>query len=128
MVDFYLFDKDNPLLFPHEYDGYSVNSGLWVDNGQYRLKSKTKFHHYYAICILMQKAFKFCDNLGKKRVHYLEYDNLIDTFQYRQAFLEKSKHHDAVIYEYNENSSSNLNLLIRKIYIFNIIIVVILSI
>jgi len=110
MVDFYLFDKDNPLLFPHEYDGYSVNSGLWVDNGQYRLKSKTKFHHDYAIWILMQKAFKFCDNLGKKRVHYLEYDNLIDTFQYRQAFLEKSKHHDAVIYEYNENSSSNLNL------------------
>jgi autotransporter strand-loop-strand O-heptosyltransferase len=110
MVDFYLFDKDNPLLFPHEYDGYSVNSGLWVDNGQYRLKSKTKFHHDYAIWILMQKAFKFCDNLSKKRVHYLEYDNLIDTFQYRQAFLEKSKHHDAVIYEYNENSSSNLNL------------------
>ena len=110
MVDFYLFDKDNPLLFAQEYPMYSISSDMWADNGQYKLQSKTQFHHDYAIWVLMQKAFKFCDNLGKKRIHYLEYDNIIDTFQYRQSFLEKSLHHDVVIYEYHENSSSNFNL------------------
>ena len=110
MVDFYLFDKDNPLLFANEYPMYQMKSAMWAETGQYKLESKTKFHHDYAIWVLMQKAFKFCDNLGKKRVHYLEYDNLIDTFQYRQSFLEKAVNHDAVIYEYHKNSSSNLNL------------------
>ena len=109
MVDFYLFDKDNPLLFANEYPIYQMKSAMWAETGQYKLESKTKFHHDYAIWVLMQKAFKFCDNLGKKRVHYLEYDNLIDTFQYRQSFLEKAVNHDAVIYEYHKNSSSNLN-------------------
>jgi autotransporter strand-loop-strand O-heptosyltransferase len=110
LVDFYFFDKDNPLIFPHEYPAYQMSSGLWAETGQYKLESKTKFHHDYAIWVLMQKVFNFCDSLGKKRIHYLEYDNLIDTFQYRQSFLEKALHHDVVIYEYHENSSSNFNL------------------
>jgi autotransporter strand-loop-strand O-heptosyltransferase len=109
LVDFYFFDKDNPLLLQNEFDSYDVSSGLWIDNYDYHFISKNKFHHDYAIWVLMQKVFKFCDTLGKKQIHYLEYDNLIDTFQYRQSFLENSKNYDAVIYEYVENSSSNHN-------------------
>jgi autotransporter strand-loop-strand O-heptosyltransferase len=121
LVDFYFFDKDNPLLMVDEYPMYSISSGMWADNGQYKLESKTKFHHDYAIWVLMQKVFKICDNLGKKTIHYLEYDNIIDTFQYRQSFLEKSKMYDSVIYEYHENSSSNMNLTeYMATYIFSI--------
>jgi len=121
MVDFYFFDKDNPLLFANEYPIYQMSSAMWADTGQYKLETKTKFHHDYAIWVLMQKVFKFCDSLGKKTIHYLEYDNLIDTFQYRQSFLEKSLRHDAVIYEYHENSSSNSNLTeYMATYIFSI--------
>ena len=110
MVDYYLFDKDNPLLTSDEYDDYKITSGVWVTNGFLKLNSNNHFQHDYAIWTMMQKAFKFCDALGKKTIHFMEYDNIVDTFQYRQAFLEKSKNYDAVIYEYHENSSVNMNL------------------
>ena len=107
MVDYYLFDKDNPLLNYDEYDTYQLTSGIWVNNGIFKLNTKNIFQHDYAIWTMMQKAFKFCDMLGKKTIHFMEYDNIVDTFQYRQAFLEKSHNHDAVVYEYHEKSSSN---------------------
>ena len=110
MVDYYLFDKDNPLLSVDEYESHQLTSGIWVDNGLFKLDSKNLFQHDYAIWTMMQKAFKFCDMLGKKTIHFMEYDNIVDTFQYRQAFLERSKNYDAVIYEYHENSSVNVNL------------------
>jgi hypothetical protein len=58
----------------------------------------------------MTHAFNFCKYLGKKTIHFMEYDNLIDTFQYRQAFLERASNHDAVIYEYHEGSAKDTHL------------------
>lgn len=110
MVDYYLFDKDNPLLHSSEYDMYGVSSGLWAQNATHKLTSQNLFQHDYAIWTMMQKAFKFCDILGKKRIHFMEYDNIVDVFQYKQAFLEKSKDYDVVIYEYHEHSSSSQDL------------------
>lgn len=121
MVDFYLYDNDNPLLRYEEYEQYGISSAKWFKLNELSYEGTESFHHDYAIWVLMQKAFKFCDNLGKKTIHYLEYDNIIDTFQYRQSFLEKSKNNDVVIYEYIENSSSNMNLTeYMATYIFSI--------
>jgi autotransporter strand-loop-strand O-heptosyltransferase len=110
MVDYYLFDKDNPLLHSNEYNIYEVSSGLWAQNSNHKLSTQNLFQHDYAIWTMMQKAFKFCDMLGKKIIHFMEYDNIVDTFQYKQAFLEKSKNYDAVLYEYHEHSSSSKQL------------------
>ncbi len=110
MVDYYLFDKDNPLLHSGEYGTYGVSSGLWAQNATHKLSTQNLFQHDYAIWTMMQKAFKFCDMLGKKRIHFMEYDNIVDVFQYKQAFLEKSKNYDAVVYEYHEHSSSSQDL------------------
>jgi len=110
MVDYYLFDKDNPLLHADEYKTYGVSSSLWAQNSTHKLLSQNLFQHDYAIWTMMQKAFKFCDSLGKKRIHFMEYDNILDPFQYKQSFLEKSKNYDVVVYEYHENSSSNKDL------------------
>lgn len=121
MVDFYFYDKDNPLLHHNDYGEYEVFSDMWAETDSYKLESKIKFHHDYAIWVLMQKTFKLCHALGKKTVHYLEYDNIIDTFQYRQSFLEKSKNNDAVIYEYNEDSSRHSHLAsYMATYIFSV--------
>ena len=36
----------------------------------------------------MKNAFKLAEQIGKKYIHFLEYDNLPDEIQYRQAFME----------------------------------------
>ena len=110
LVDYYLFDKENPLLLHDEFPEYSVGSGRWTVSANYRVDNEMEYHHDYAIWRSMTLAFNFANILGKKTIHFMEYDNLIDTFQYRQAFLEESRYHDAVIYEYHKDSSVDHHL------------------
>ena len=110
LVDYYIFDKDNPILLNKDFSKYGVASGRWTNMGEVRVENEMPFHHDYAIWTSMTHAFNFCKYLGKTNVHYLEYDNLIDVFQYRQSFLEKLNGHDAVIYEYLTESSKDSHL------------------
>lgn len=105
MVDYFLFDKNNPLLLQTEFDSHAVASGRWTANDNYRVENSLDFHHDYAIWTTMQNAFKFCKNLGKEFIHFLEYDNRPDFLQYRQAFIERIPNFDAIIYEYQAKSS-----------------------
>ena len=107
MVDYYLFDKNNDLLMESEFEQYGVNSGRWTDMGSWKVENKNEFHHDYAIWCTMRNAFNFVKTLGKKHIHFFEYDNLPDPVQYRQAFLEYSRNYDAILYEYNEGSSKD---------------------
>lgn len=106
MVDYYLFNENNDLLMEHEFAEYGVNSVRWTDMGKWKVENKYDFHHDYAIWCTMRNAFNFAKFLGKKYIHFLEYDNLPDPTQYRQAFLEYSRNHDAVIYEYDKDSTN----------------------
>lgn len=110
MVDYYLFDNNNQLLLPNEFFEYGVASGRWSESSEYKIENNLDFHHDYAIWETMRNAFNYCQYLGKKYIHFLEYDNLPDEVQYRQSFLERIHQFDAVIYEYSKNSSSNKNL------------------
>lgn len=105
MVDYYLFDKENPLLLESEFESHGVNSGRWTETDSWRTENINAFHHDYAIWTTMKNAFNFAKYLGKKHIHFFEYDNLPNPVQYRQAFLEYSRNYDAVLYEYNEGSS-----------------------
>ena len=110
LVDYYIFDKDNDILRNDEFESHSIASGRWTKMSDHKVINEMPFHHDYAIWVSMKHAFNFCKYLGKSRVHYLEYDNLIDPFQWRQAFLEKSFQHDAVLYEYHQNSTTDSHL------------------
>lgn len=105
MVDYYIFDKSNPLLTMDEFNEYGVNSVRWSQVGDVRIENHREFHHDYAIWETMRNAFNFCKYLGKKYIHFLEYDNLPDEVQYRQTFIERVRDFDAVLYEYEKGSS-----------------------
>ena len=109
LSDYFLFIQDNDLLLEKDYEEYGVNSDRWTDMGGIKIINKTKFHHDYAIWVTMKHAFKFCESLGKKYIHFLEYDNLPDEVQYRQAFMEYVRSNDAVVYEYDKGSTKQDN-------------------
>ena len=98
MVDYYLFDKNNDLLMESEFDEYGVASGRWTEMPDWIVDNKYEFHHDYAIWCTMRNAFNFAKMIGKKYIHFFEYDNLPDPVQYRQAFLEYSRKYDAILY------------------------------
>lgn len=121
LVDYYIFDKDNPILTFDEYQEHALSSGRWSKIDGYYIENEMEFHHDYAIWTSMKNAFNFCKFLGKKTIHFMEYDNIVDAFQYKQAFLEKSKLHDAVVYEYHKNSMVDPHLsAYLATYIFSI--------
>jgi len=119
LVDYFIYDKDNPILLRSEFSQNSVNSGRWSSTPDFRIDSELPFHHDYAIWKTMQNAFNFCKYLGKKVIHFIEYDNLIDTFQFKQAFMEPMKYHDFVIYEYSKGSLKDFDPYCAT-YIFSI--------
>lgn len=104
MVDYYIYDKNNDILTYDDFDKYDVASGRWTSYPHMNIINKNTFHHDYAIWITMRNAFNFCNYLGKKKIHFLEYDNDPDLYQYKQSFIEMIDSHDAVIYEYNFDS------------------------
>ena len=104
MVDYYLYDKNNPILTNDEFEEYGVASGRWSEIGDFHIDNHFEFHHDYAIWETMRNAFNFCKFLGKKYIHFLEYDNLPDLVQYRQSFLENALKYNVVLYEYNKSS------------------------
>ena len=104
MVDYYIYDKNNPILLLEEFENHDVSSGRWTQTNDYYVDNQHEFHHDYAIWETMRNAFNFCKHLGKEYIHFMEYDNVIDTFQFKQAFIEEAVRNDVVIYEYHENS------------------------
>jgi autotransporter strand-loop-strand O-heptosyltransferase len=110
MVDYYLFDKNNPVLKHSDFNKYALSSGRWTKMGDIEIINEMPFHHDFAIWETMRNAFNYAKYLGKKYIHFLEYDNLPDPYQYKQAFIEQIRNHDAIIYEYEEHSSANPNI------------------
>jgi autotransporter strand-loop-strand O-heptosyltransferase len=119
MADYFLFIKDNDLLYEKDFVEYGVNSDRWTDMGTYKVINKNNYHHDYAIWCTMKQAFKLVESLGKKFIHFLEYDNLPDEIQYRQSFMEYVRNNDAVVYEYDNKSTQDKNPY-SATYIFSI--------
>lgn len=119
LVDYFIYDGNNDLLLEKDFHKYGIESDRWSDLPEYKIINKVNFHHDYAIWLTMKNAFNFANQIGKKYVHFLEYDNLPDEVQYRQSFLEYIRHHDAVIQEYDENSTK-LDNPYSAAYIFSI--------
>lgn len=109
LVDYYIYDGNNDVLLEKDFSEYGVHSDRWTDLHSYVVTNKNEFHHDYAIWLTMKNAFKLAEQIGKKYIHFLEYDNLPDEIQYRQAFMEYIRSNDAVVYEYSKNSTKESN-------------------
>ena len=119
LVDYYIYDNNNDVLLQKDFEEFGINSDRWTETEDYRLTNKMEFHHDYAIWLTMKNAFSLAKEIGKKYIHFLEFDNLPDEVQYRQAFMEYVKKHDAVIYEYDKGSTKTLSPYCAT-YIFSI--------
>jgi len=119
MVDYFIYDGNNDILLEKDFKDYEVVSDRWTIMNDYKVFNKVDFHHDYAIWLTMKNAFNLANQLGKKYIHFLEYDNLPDEVQYRQAFMEYVRSNDAVVYEYSEGSTKEENPY-SSTYIFSI--------
>jgi len=107
LVDYYIFDDRNELLYFDDIKRLNINSLRYVETPLYTVNSYVDFHHDYAVLTNIRNAFRFCLENNKSKIHYLEYDNIIDTKQYYETFINDINRYDAVLYEYDKGSVNN---------------------
>ena len=105
-VDYYLFDKENPILIHKEFADYFIDSKSWNSCGDMLIENIYPFHHDYAVWQSMRWSFNFCKTLGKKYIHFLEYDCLPNYTQYKQCFIERIEieNFDAIVLSFDNNT------------------------
>jgi len=107
LVDYYIFDDKNELLYFDNIKKLNINSLRYIETQSYKVNSYVDFHHDYAVLTNIRNAFNFCLKNSKSKIHYLEYDNIIDVKQYYETFINDINRYDAVIYEYDKGSVNN---------------------
>lgn len=97
MVDYYIFDKDNPVLQRHEFQNFGYSpSRFWTATAEW-LIAVGSVSVDYAEWVLLRNAVNFIKDLNINNVHYLTYDNIPDMNQYTLEFLLPMRTHDVVV-------------------------------
>jgi hypothetical protein len=97
MVNYYLFDAENPILSKYDFEKYSRKSAhVYVQTGDWIVEIFADGGDY-AEWLLLRNAVNFVNYLGKKNIHYIVYDNVPDTSQYLNEFLAPMRIYDASV-------------------------------
>lgn len=103
MCNWVIYDKKNEILLKEDYHIYDVNFSVWSINEQgEKVTTPYDFDHGYAAYNLIKNGIKFANSIGKKKVHIVNYDYIIDMSE----ILENDDildNHDFVIYTFTDN-------------------------
>jgi len=96
LVDYFISDDKNELLTFDRYKEFNIDNVRWLRANNYIINSYVDFHHDFAAITLIKNAIIFANDLGKTKIHYFDYDCIIDTKQYSQTFLADIEYYDVV--------------------------------
>lgn len=112
MCDHVLYTKNNPILYKDDFSKYNVTyRHWWIGEDGIRHEKIFDYEHGYAVYTLIQNALRYAKNLGKNKIHILNYDYLIsDTLLNKH--LEVLQENDLILYQhgttnYGETSYSS---------------------
>lgn len=107
LTDYYLYDKNNPILLKEDYEkfGVSYNYIQFLPNGESKVTS-FDYEHSYAVYCLIKSGLEMAKKIGYSKVHVINYDYEIGfkTISENSNILDVK---DIVIYEYNWEYNSS---------------------
>jgi autotransporter strand-loop-strand O-heptosyltransferase len=98
MVDYFIYDKDNPLLYAKDYGKYNNELFYFFKNDNCRVNKILPFRHDYTVWTSMRNACNFAKYLGKEYIFYLEYDCILDSKGFKDNFIFPLEDHDACVF------------------------------
>ena len=103
LCDYYVYNKNNPLLYKEDFSKYKVSYNYWyIDGDGNRVVVPFNFEHGYAVYSLIREGLEFIQKLGYKKVHIINYDYNIST----KTLSDNSNllnNYDMVVYKYNDD-------------------------
>ena len=104
LCDWVLYSKNNPLLMKEDYGKYKISYNYWTLNeAREKVYSPMEYEHGYSVYTLVQNGIRLAKQLGKKKVHIVNYDYIINN----ETILENNKRLDevdCVFYSYDDNT------------------------
>jgi hypothetical protein len=100
--DWVIYDKKNEILLKEDFKKYNVFFNLWYydeDNNYH--ETPYDFDHGYAVYTLIKNGVKFAKELGKTKIHLINYDFIL----HENIFVDNEKKldtHDFVCYKYSD--------------------------
>ena len=116
LADYFINDDKNELLTFDRFNEFNIDSLRWVQSRNYVVNSYVSFHHDFSAITIIKNGVLLAKELGKKKIHYFDYDCIIDTNQYYQTFLTESQIHDVVFgFLFSMNIDIAENIFIKDI-------------
>jgi hypothetical protein len=97
ICDHVLYMKDNPILLQKDFAKHGVSFNLWwIDIDGIRHDKVFEFEHGYSVYCLIRNALRYAKSIGKKIVHVVNYDYIINESTY--AYNNKNIQDNDIIF------------------------------
>jgi hypothetical protein len=112
VVDYVVYDKENPLIMYDEYLNNPSVVYVWMSLPGYEQNYPIKFNHAYAVMRLIQNASAIADVNGYENVYFVNYDYVLNDENILIRHSDLLKENDIVSYnwlDYGSNHTNNIS-------------------
>lgn len=111
IVDYIVYDKNNPLIMYDEYLNKPSVVYVWMSLPGYEQNYPIKFNHAYAVLKLIQNGSAIADINGYRNVHFVNYDYVLNDKNILTKHNEILNEYDIVSYDWtNYGATHNKNI------------------
>ena len=109
MVDYVVYDKENPLIMYDEYLNNPSVVYVWMSLPGYEQNYPIKFNHAYAVMKLIQNGSAIAEINGYKNVYFVNYDYVLNDENILIRHSDLLKENDIVSYDWMGYGSTHTN-------------------
>jgi hypothetical protein len=98
-VDYFVYDKENALIYWYEYDKFGGFVHYWIGNGIFYFDKVLDYNHAYAVLKLYKNAAAIAYYNGYDIVHFIDYDYIINDKNLLKHHSQTLEENDAYFYD-----------------------------
>ena len=100
LVDFVIYDKDNPIIFYSEFPG-AATIFVWSQTEQYSQVYPFEFNHAYAVLKLIKNGIGVAYANGYEKAHFVNYDYVINNKELLERHSSSLDNNDLYSYYFD---------------------------
>ena len=105
LVDYFIYDKSNPLIMWNEYDHIGGNVSYWSNFPTYTLTKKLDYNHSYAVLKLMNQCAYLASSNDYNKIHFINYDYIIKDKSVLKTNSKYLNIYDSYYYGWGDSNS-----------------------
>lgn len=109
MVDYVIYDKENPLIYNNEFDRLGVSTWFWSLYDNFYQEYTFDFNHAYAVLKLIKNGVSISSINGYDISHVVCYDYIIKDKNLLKTHLNYLEQYDVFSYFFKDSQNEGLS-------------------